>query len=174
MRRDGGEMPTQTGVCVQRMWCLIRAWAFLLTLPPRLVGRCILGNPPQTAASPQTSGAILSPPTPTPQPRTPTPSLFRSTASALSITSVTSQVHAGANATVMAQTSPGADCRIAVTYRSGRSRAKGLVRKTANVSGEISWTWRVGTKATRGDWPMDITSEFDGESQSARSYFTVQ
>ena len=174
MRRDGGETPTQTGACVWWIWCPIRAWAFLLTLPPRLVTRCILGRPPQTAASPQTSGAVLSPPTPTPKPRTPTPSLLRPTASTLRITLVTPQVHGGTNATVTAQTSPGADCQIAVTYRSGRSRAKGLVRKTASASGEISWTWRVGTKATHGDWPMDITSEFDGESQSARSYITVQ
>ena len=174
MRRDGGETPTQTGACVGRIWYLIRAWAFLLTLPPRLMSRCILGSPPQTAASSQASGAVLSPPTPTPKPRTPTPSLFRPTASTLRITSVTSQVHGGVNATVTAQTAPGADCRIAVTYRSGRSRAKGLVRKMADDSGEISWTWRVGTKSTRGDWPMDISSEFDGESQSTRSYITVQ
>ena len=174
MRRDGGETPTRTGTCVWPLWCPIRVCVILLTLAPRLLGRCVLGSPPQTAASLQTSGGTLSPPTSTSNTGSPTPPLPRATASTLRITSVTSQVHAGAKATVTAETAPGADCQIAVTYRSGRSRAKGLVRKAADGSGQISWTWRVGTKATRGDWPMDIASEFDGESQSARSYFTVQ
>lgn len=174
MRRHGDETSTRTETCLWPIWLPIRVSAFLLTLAPRLIVRCILGNPPQSAASPQTSGAPLSPPTTTPWQETATPPLLRPTASSLRIASVTSQVHAGASATVTAQVAPGADCHIAVTYRSGRSKAKGLVRKTADGLGQISWTWRVGTKATHGDWPMDITSEFGGESQSARSYITVQ
>jgi len=174
MRRHGAENPARTGTCVGPPWCSIRVSTFLLTLPPRLLVRFILGSPPHSAASPQTSGVILSPSTSTPGPGNPTAPLLQPTASTLRITSATSQVHAGTNATVVAQTAPGVDCQIRVTYRSGRSRAKGLVRKTADGSGQISWTWRVGTKATHGDWPMDITSEPDGESESLRSYITVQ
>jgi hypothetical protein len=174
MRRHGAENPARTGTCVWPLWCPIRVSTFLLTLAPRLLACLILGSPPQSAASPQTSGAAFSPPIADPRPAAPTSPLVQPTASTLKITSVTSQVHAGTNATVVAQTAPGVDCQIRVTYRSGRSRAKGLVRKTADGSGQISWTWRVGTKATHGDWPMDITSEPDGESQSLRSYITVQ
>jgi hypothetical protein len=174
MRRHGAENAARTGTCVWPLWCPICVSAFLFTLAPRLLVHLILGSPPRCAASPQASGAVLSPSTSTPGPGNPAPPLLQPTASTLRITSVTSQVHAGTNATVVAQTAPGADCKIAVTYRSGRSRAKGLVRKTADGSGQISWTWRVGTKATHGDWPMDITSEPDGESLSLRSYFTVQ
>ena len=174
MRRHGVEDPARTGTCVWPLLCPICVSAFLLTLAPRLLVRLVLGSPPQTSESRYGSGASLSPSTSTPEPGDPTPPLLQPTASNLRITSVTSQVHAGTNATVVAQTAPGADCKIAVTYRSGRSRAKGLVGKTADGSGQISWTWRVGTKATHGDWPMDITSEPDGESQSLRSYVTVQ
>jgi hypothetical protein len=174
MRRHGAENAARTGTCVWPLWCPICVSAFLLTLAPRLLVHLILGSPPRCAASPQASGATHSPSTSTPRPGNPAPPLLQPTASTLRITSVTSQVHAGTNATVVAQTAPGADCKIAVTYRSGRSRAKGLVRKTADGSGQISWTWRVGTKATHGDWPMDITSEPDGESLSLRSYITVQ
>lgn len=174
MRRHGAENAARTGTCVWPLWCSIRASAFLLTLAPRLLVRLILGSPPQTTESPQASGVAPAPSTSAPGPGNPTPPLLRRQASTLRITSATSQVHAGANATVVAWTAPGADCQIRVTYRSGRSRAKGLVRKTADGSGQISWTWRVGTKATHGDWPMDITSEPDGESQSLRSYITVQ
>jgi micrococcal nuclease len=174
MRRDGDVTSTRTETCLWPIWLSVRVSAFLLTLAPRLMVRCILGSPPKSAASPQTSGAPLSPATTPPWQGTPTPPFLRPTASSLTITSVTSQVHAGASATVTAQVVPGADCHIAVIYRSGRSKAKGLVRKTADGLGQISWTWRVGTKATHGDWPMDITSEFGGESQSTRSYITVQ
>lgn len=176
MRRDRGEAPPQTGACVGRMriWYFMRAWAFLLTLPPRLMSRCILSSLQRTTMPSRVSAAVPSPPSSMTDPRTPMPSLLRPNASTLRITSVTSQVRAGATAAVTARTLPGADCQIAVTYRSGRSRAKGLVRKIADASGEISWTWRVGTKATHGDWPMDIISEFHGESQSMRSYVTVQ
>ena len=174
MRRHGAEKAARTGTCVWPLLCPICVSAILLTLAPRLLVHLILGSPPRTTESPQAPGAAPAPSTSAAGPGNPTPPLVQPTASTLRITSVTSQVHAGTNATVVAQTAPGADCKIAVTYRSGRSRAKGLVRKTADDSGQISWTWRVGTKATRGDWPMDITSEPDGESQSLRSYFTVQ
>ncbi len=174
MRRDGRETFTRTGTCLWAIRLPIRASAFLLTLAPRLLVRFILGSPPRSAASPQTLGASPFSPIADRKPGTPTPPPVRPTVSILRITSVTSQVHPGANATVTVQTAPGADCHIAVTYRSGRSRAKGLVQKTADGAGQIGWTWRVGTKATRGDWPMDIASESEGESQSARSYITVQ
>lgn len=174
MRRHGAGNATRTGTCVWPLWCPIYGGAFLLTLAPRLLIRLILGSPPQTADSSRASVLTPVPSTLILEPSDHTAPIPQSTMSTLRITSVTSQVHAGTNATVVAQTIPGADCKIAVTYRSGRSRAKGLVRKTADGSGQISWTWRVGTKATHGDWPMDITWDPDGESQSLRSYITVQ
>jgi hypothetical protein len=68
------------------------------------------------------------------------------TASALSITSVSSPVERGATATVEARAAPNAACRI--EYRlpgSGNvSNAQGLDAKTAAADGLVSWTWSIG------------------------------
>jgi hypothetical protein len=66
-------------------------------------------------------------------------------------------VHPGDYASVTVQTRPGAWGTIRVVYKSGPSKAKGLVPKTADPSGRITWTWKVGTHTTRGDWPVTIT-----------------
>ena len=76
---------------------------------------------------------------------------------ALEIVSVTSPVSKGANATLTAQTSPNANCTITVYYKSGASTAAGLNPKTANSSGLVSWTWKVGSKTTSGNWRIVVS-----------------
>jgi len=127
--------------------------------------------PLPSTPTPEPSTPTPLPPTPTPEPPTPTPA---PAALSVEIVSVTSPVSQGANATAVAQTSPGANCSITVTYKSGPSKAQGLVPKTADASGQVSWTWKVGTNTTPGDWPIDITCSLGGQSQSARSSITVQ
>jgi len=56
----------------------------------------------------------------------------------LEIVSVTSPVSSGSNATLVAQTIPGAECDITVYYKSGASTASGLYPKTADSSGRVS------------------------------------
>jgi len=136
---------------------------------------------PAATKTPQPSTPTPPPLTPTPEPATPTPPpAAQETPTpapvtlSLQIVSVTSPVSKGANATAVAQTSPGASCSITVTYKSGPSQAQGLVPKTADASGQVSWTWKVGTNTTPGDWPIDIACSFGGQSQSAHTSFTVQ
>lgn len=73
------------------------------------------------------------------------------------IRSITSPVRAGANATVVAETTPGAQCSITVTYKSGLSTAAGLHAKQADTNGTVFWTWLVGSRTTPGNWPVAIT-----------------
>jgi hypothetical protein len=71
--------------------------------------------------------------------------------------SITSPVRPGDDATITIQTEPNANCQIVVHYKSGPSKARGLIPKTADSKGKVSWTWRVGSRTTIGDWPITVT-----------------
>lgn len=73
------------------------------------------------------------------------------------IVSLTSPVSPGDDATITIQTGARADCLITVRYKSGPSKARGLVPKTADSQGRVSWTWRVGSRTTPGTWPIIVT-----------------
>lgn len=88
----------------------------------------------------------------------------------LEIVSVTSPVRAGANATLIAKTTPGASCGITVYYKSGPSSAQGLGPKTAGANGEVSWTWKVGSRTSAGTWRIVVNCS--GLTQETS--FTVQ
>jgi micrococcal nuclease len=70
----------------------------------------------------------------------------------LEIVSVTSPTAPGSTATLTAKTLPGAACTITVYYKSGPSKAQGLVPKNADSNGMVSWNWNVGSKTTPGSW----------------------
>ena len=55
-------------------------------------------------------------------------------------------------------------------YKSGPSKAKGLDPKTSDGNGNCSWTWKVGTNTTPGDWKITITVDNVGQVET---YFTV-
>jgi hypothetical protein len=87
---------------------------------------------------------------------------------------VTSPVSQGANATLVAQTTPGAECSIVVYYESGQSTASGLSNKMADSSGSVSWTWKVGAKTTLGSWKIVVTASNDGVTGEQTTYFEVK
>jgi len=91
----------------------------------------------------------------------------------LEIVSVTSPIGKGYTATLKAETSPGAQCTIAVYYKSGRSTASGLYPKEADSQGNVSWSWKVGTRTTPGSWPIVVTASLDGETISETTSFKV-
>ncbi len=91
----------------------------------------------------------------------------------LEIVSVTSRVAAGSNATLVARTEPGAYCTITVYYKSGPSEAAGLYDKSADGSGGVSWTWKVGTRTTPGSWEVVVTATLNGVTTSKSAHFTV-
>lgn len=91
----------------------------------------------------------------------------------LEITSVTSLIGKGYTATLQAKTVPGAHCTITVYYKSGPSSAAGLYGKTADSQGNVSWSWKVGTRTTPGSWRIVVTASLDSDTVSQTTYFTV-
>ncbi len=88
--------------------------------------------------------------------------------------SVTSPVSPGDDATLTVQTAPGAECLITVRYKSGPSKARGLVPKEADGRGLVSWTWRVGTRTTPGRWPIIVTCSAGGRQGTLETSFEVR
>lgn len=74
-----------------------------------------------------------------------------------SIQSLTSPVAPSENASVIIKTNPGAWCTIKVVYDKTPSKDSGLVGKTSDEFGSISWTWTVNQNAATGKWPVTIT-----------------
>lgn len=91
----------------------------------------------------------------------------------LEIISVTSPIGQGYTATLRAQTEPGAYCTITVYYKSGPSTAAGLYPKEADSQGNVSWSWKVGTRTTPGSWSIVVTASLGGETVSQTAYITV-
>jgi hypothetical protein len=91
----------------------------------------------------------------------------------ITLISVTSPAAPFTDATLTISTSPGANCSIVVHYKSGPSRAKGLISKVASSSGRVSWTWRVGSNTTPGRWPVLVTCEKGMDHGELRTSFEV-
>lgn len=86
--------------------------------------------------------------------------------------SVRSPVPHGGMGLVTIQTTPQTFCTITVTYKSGPSRAAGLVPKTSDNQGRITWTWKVGTRTTPGTWPITVECG-QGDITRLRTSFEV-
>jgi len=91
----------------------------------------------------------------------------------LEIVSVTSPIGKGYTATLRAKTLPEAYCTITVYYKSGPSTASGLYGKTADNQGNVSWSWKVGTRTTSGSWRIVVTASLASKTVSQTTYFTV-
>jgi hypothetical protein len=91
----------------------------------------------------------------------------------VTIVSLTSPVSHGNAANISIKTAPGAACTIAVTYKSGPSRAKGLGPKIADNQGLIFWTWIVGTRTTPGQWPISVNCSAGGKQGTLETSFLV-
>jgi hypothetical protein len=91
----------------------------------------------------------------------------------ITLISVTSPAAPFTDATLTISTTPGAGCSIVVHYKSGPSRAKGLIPKVASASGRVSWTWRVGSNTTPGRWPIVVTCDKGADHGELRTAFQV-
>ena len=130
-------------------------------------------TPTLVATSTSTSTATTS----TTMPATTTSTTLTTTTSigalSLQVVSVTSPIIHGANATLVAKTTPGAQCTITVNYKSGPSTASGLGAKSADNLGNVSWTWKVGESTTPGTWIIVVTATSQGNSVMTTTNFTV-
>ena len=91
------------------------------------------------------------------------------------ISSLPASVKHGANATLIAVTSPGATCTASVTYASGTvSAAAGLKPvRTAASTGKVTWTWKVGTSTKPGTSTATVSCALGDGSGSASKTFRV-
>lgn len=81
----------------------------------------------------------------------------KTSSTTLSLVSFTQNVTPGSYATITIHAIPSTTADIEVDYKSGPSHAHGLVSETVGSNGEVSWTWKVGTRTTPGNWPVIIT-----------------
>lgn len=79
----------------------------------------------------------------------------------------------GGNATVTAQTAPGATCSVVVRYGTRASVAQGLTPRVSDADGSVSWSWRVGTNTAPGNHEIVITATVGAESVTKSIWFEV-
>lgn len=90
------------------------------------------------------------------------------------LVALTSPAYRGNAASITVKTVPDAACTITVIYKSGPSRARGLVPKTADAKGLVTWTWVVGTRTTPGRWPITVVCASRGVQGTLDTSFVVQ
>lgn len=78
-------------------------------------------------------------------------------------------VRAGSYATIGIKGKPNTTYNIDIYYDSGNSKAKRLDTKKSDVSGYVSWTWKVGTRTHAGSHRIVIT----GGGQTFNTSFTT-
>ena len=91
----------------------------------------------------------------------------------VTLVSLTSPAAPFTDAALTISTAPGANCSITVFYKSGPSRAQGLMPKAADAAGRVSWTWRVGSNTTPGRWPILVACEKGDDRGELRTAFEV-
>jgi competence protein ComEC len=92
----------------------------------------------------------------------------------IDVVSLTSPIAAGSNASLTINTLPGATCSITVYYKSGPSQAAGLGPQTAGSSGNVTWSWKVGSRTTPGTWSISVSATLNGQSTSIQIPFEVR
>jgi competence protein ComEC len=92
----------------------------------------------------------------------------------INVVSLTSPITAGGIAKLTINTFPGAACTITVYYKSGASQAAGLGPQTANSNGDVTWSWKVGSRTTPGTWRIVVTAKLNEQSISTEIPFEVR
>ena len=126
---------------------------------------------PTARVTPRPTPKPTGKPAPKPTPK-PTPKPVIGTIK-VTVTSFTSSVSPGQDASITIRTTAGASCSIVVEYKSGPSQAKGLGPEKANSSGVASWTWLVGSRTTHGSWPVTVTCSSGGKTASGHATLVV-
>jgi hypothetical protein len=82
------------------------------------------------------------------------------------ILSITSPVSRGGRASLIANTTPYATCHLVVYYGSGPTRVAGSGDRQADADGDVSWSWRVGTRTSPGTWTIDVICDPGGSTSA--------
>lgn len=98
------------------------------------------------------------------QPLPPPPKPAADDKEGASIESLDSPVTPGQNTSMIIQTNATSNCDISLSYGSLKATDSGLVQKTANAYGIVTWTWTVPANAPLGNWPVNVTCHFNKQS----------
>ena len=91
----------------------------------------------------------------------------------VSVQMLTSPVEPGSNATFEVRTLRGAECDIVVEYDDEESEDTGLIPRTADRYGMVSWTWTVEESVPEGEWPVEVTCVWNENSGMVRNDIKV-
>jgi competence protein ComEC len=91
----------------------------------------------------------------------------------LAILRVTTPVAPGGMATLQAVSVPGAHCTITVYYKSGPSKASGLLPQNADDKGNVTWTWKVSSQTTPGSWRIVVSAALGDSKVTAETLLEV-
>jgi len=75
----------------------------------------------------------------------------------------------GKDGTVVIQGKPNTEYTIRVYYKSGPSTAKGLEAKVSDADGMVTWTWKVSSRTTPGDFKIVVT----GGGETVTVFYSV-
>lgn len=103
---------------------------------------------------------------------TPTKPAANAQASA-SVQMLTTPVAPGENASISVKTVATSTCSIKVEYNNVPGIDSGLITKTADEFGIISWTWTVDASAPQGTWPVTVTCTYNGRAAVVRGDLQV-
>ena len=84
-----------------------------------------------------------------------------------------SPVKPGDNSSITITTAQKAACTISVAYSNVVSKDSGLVPKTADGHGSVSWSWTVDKTAVPGKWPVRVTCTLNKKVGYVEGYLEV-
>lgn len=92
----------------------------------------------------------------------------------VAVHALTTPITPGSNASITVQTTPEVQCVISVEYNKIASTDSGLVVKTADEYGVVTWSWTVEPAVPLGKWPVNVTCTSDaGKSGMVRGELEV-
>ncbi len=114
-------------------------------------------EPAAPTSAPETPTEPAVAPTEEPSAPTPEPTTPPTSDSGVTFTTVTGAAP-GDDASATVQTTPGTECDLEYTTPSGtQSSARGLGRETADDSGVVTWTWKIGINTDPGTGTVFVT-----------------
>lgn len=88
--------------------------------------------------------------------------------------SLSETVVAPGNVGISIKTNPKAACEIAYLINKEAYKDSGLVPKTADEFGIVSWTWTIIKDLPVGKWPVEITCANEKNSAFYRAYLEIK
>lgn len=90
-----------------------------------------------------------------------------------SVMTISSPITPGMTSSMSVKTLSGAVCKISAEYNKVKSQHPGLIPKTADEYGLVSWQWELAPSTPLGDWPVEVVCERGGKTAMVRGTQTV-